>query len=61
MHKLKPVIAFVKDFVVTYQARRVGRSAAEFAYYLTLSIFPLLICAVAILASFEIEHRGAFF
>jgi len=46
--------------VRTYQLRRVSRSAAEFAYFLTLSIFPLLISAVAILASFGWSLEGLF-
>jgi len=53
-----PIIGFVAQIVQTYQRRRVSRSAAEFAYFLTLSIFPLLICAIAILASFEISVTG---
>ena len=60
MKRLLPVIYFVKELVRTYQARRVSRSAAEFAYFLTLSIFPILICAVAILASFEMSLDGLF-
>ena len=60
MKKLHPVVGFSVDMVRTYQVRRVSRSAAEFAYFLTLSIFPLLICAVAILASFELSPEGVF-
>jgi len=55
-----PIIAFIGELVRTYQSRRVSRSAAEFAYFLTLSMFPLLICAVAILASFEMSIEGLF-
>jgi len=58
--KLLPVIGFVRECVWTYQARRLSRSAAEFSYFLTLSIFPLLICAVAILAGFEMSVEGFF-
>ena len=60
MQKLMPAIAFIAELVRTYQMRRVSRSAAEFAYFLTLSIFPLLICAVAILASFEMSIENLF-
>jgi len=56
----RALIGFVKEFVRTYQTRHLSRSAAEFAYFLTLSIFPLLICAVAILASFEMSVEGLF-
>ncbi|MCL2562699.1 MAG: YihY/virulence factor BrkB family protein [Oscillospiraceae bacterium] len=55
-----PIVSFITELVRTYQTRRVSRSAAEFAYFLTLSIFPLLICAVAILASFEMSIEGLF-
>ena len=56
--KNHPIIGFVTQLVQTYQKRRVSRSAAEFAYFLTLSIFPLLICGIAIMASFEISVAG---
>ena len=58
MKKLLWTMKLLGDMVQTYQARRVSRSAAEFAYFLTLSIFPLLICAVAILATFEMSIEG---
>jgi len=60
LKKLKPLIGFVWELVKTYQTQRVGRSAAEFSYFLTLSIFPFLICAVAILARFEMSIEGLF-
>jgi len=55
-----PIILFVQDMISTYQTRRVSRSAAEFAYFFTLSVFPLLIFAVAILASFDLTMTGLF-
>lgn len=58
--KVKPAIGFVADVVRIYQGKRVSRSAAEFAYFLTLSIFPLLIAAIAILASFDLSLAGLF-
>ena len=60
MQKLRPLIQFATDMFQTYQHRRVSRSAAEFAYFFTLSVFPLLICGVAILASFELTVTGLF-
>ena len=60
MTKFGRMLAFVVDMVRIYQERRVSRSAAAFAYFLTLSIFPLLICAVAILARFELGLAGLF-
>jgi len=53
-----PMIDFMVQLVRTYQKRRVSCSAAEFAYFLTLSIFPLLICVIAILGQFEINLSG---
>jgi membrane protein len=38
--------------------RRVTRSAAALAYYLFLSIFPLLICCSAIIGSLNISHQS---
>ena len=58
VQKLTPIIQFARDMIQTYQHRRVSRAAAEFAYFFTLSVFPLLICAVAILASFEMTVAG---
>ncbi|MDR0838814.1 MAG: YihY/virulence factor BrkB family protein [Oscillospiraceae bacterium] len=40
-----------------YVKEHVTRSAAALSYYLTISIFPLLICASAILGSFKITER----
>lgn len=37
-----PPIAFTTDLFRVYLDRRIGRSAAELAYYLTLTIFPML-------------------
>ena len=51
---------FITESIQTYTSRRVSRSAAEFAYFLTLSIFPLIICGVYILASFELTIEGMF-
>jgi len=60
MKKLLPTICIISKMIQTYQERRISRSAAEFAYFLTLSIFPLLICAVAIVAGFEMSLDGLF-
>ena len=46
----------VREMVIIYTEKRVPRSAAEFAYFLTLSIFPFLICATAIISSMEISE-----
>ena len=54
------VLSIFGGLVRTYQKKRISRSAAEFAYFLTLSIFPLLICAIAVLATFETSIEGLF-
>ncbi len=41
---LWPPVRFVTDLVEIYFEKRVSRSAAELAYFLILSFFPLLIC-----------------
>jgi len=41
----------VKDMAQIFVKKRVTRGAAALSYYLTLSIFPLLICVSAILGS----------
>lgn len=38
-----------------YGSRRMGRSAAAFAYYLMLSFFPLLICVASIIGRTRID------
>ena len=39
-----PPIRFVVDVVDVYFSKRVGRAAAELAYFLILTFFPILIC-----------------
>ena len=55
---MKKAFLFGKDFYKIYTQWRASRSAAEFAYFLTLSIFPLLILGIAILASFDLSLEG---
>ena len=35
---------FIKDLIRIYLGKRVSRSAAELSYFLTLSVFPTLMC-----------------
>ena len=42
-----PVVAFVVDVIEVYLDRRVSRSSAELAYYLLLTLFPLLIMVIS--------------
>ena len=52
---MRRIFFFAIDFFRLYTKWRASRSAAEFAYFLTLSIFPLLILGIAVLASFELS------
>ena len=42
-----PVVAFIVDVIEVYLDRRVSRSSAELAYYLLMSLFPMLIMVIA--------------
>lgn len=42
-----PPIRFVVDVVDVYFSKRVGRAAAELAYFLILTFFPIMICVSA--------------
>lgn len=44
-----PVVRFVLDMAEVYFEKRVFRGAAELAFFLTLSVFPALICINALL------------
>lgn len=42
-----PPVSFVADVVRLYFSKQVSRSAAQLAYFLTLTFFPILICISA--------------
>ena len=46
------IVTYVEELVEIYVTNRVSRSAAELSYFLTLSVFPVLICVHAMLSSF---------
>ncbi|MFB0919846.1 MAG: YihY/virulence factor BrkB family protein, partial [Oscillospiraceae bacterium] len=46
------ILAGIKELVDIYVNNRVSRSAAELSYFMTLSIFPTLICVHAMLVWF---------
>ncbi len=46
------VLTGIKELLDIYVNNRVSRSAAELSYFLTLSIFPTLICIHAMIAQF---------
>lgn len=50
-----PPIAFVSDVVGMYFSHRVSRAAAELAYFLVLTFFPILICVSAFVSKLNLE------
>ncbi|MCD8192623.1 MAG: YihY family inner membrane protein [Oscillospiraceae bacterium] len=53
--------AIVRELIMTYSKARVSRYSAALAYYLTLTIFPLLICVYAMLNAFiDVEDMVSF-
>jgi YihY family inner membrane protein len=57
---LKKLVETAKEIYRVYLRQHVGRSAAAMAYYITISLFPLLICAYAILTSLNLSATGLF-
>lgn len=53
-----PAVRFVRRCVFLYFDKKVPRSAACLAYFLLLTIFPLLICTNAFLALLELDTSG---
>ena len=52
-----PVVAFVVDVIEVYLDRRVSRSSAELAYYLLLTLFPLLIMVISAVGWLPLESE----
>ncbi len=50
------MLRFLKQLVEIYIKKKVPRAAAELSYCLTLSVFPLLICLNAMLASLDLNE-----
>ena len=50
-----PPVAFVSDVVGLYFSCRVSRAAAELAYFLVLTFFPILICVSAFVSKLNLE------
>lgn len=50
-----PVVAFIVDVIEVYLDRRVSRSAAELAYYLLMTVFPMLIMVVAAVGKLPLD------
>jgi len=54
------ILRVLKEVFNAYVNFPIARSAAALSYYLTLSIFPFLICASVILGSLQIQDTDAF-
>ena len=50
-----PPIRFAADVVDVYFSKRVGRAAAELAYFLILTFFPILICISAFVNELHLD------
>jgi len=50
----------IKEIIKVLFSKPIARSAAALSYYLTLSIFPFLICASVIIGSLNIQDTDAF-
>lgn len=50
-----PLVRFVREMVEIYFDKHVARTAAELAYWLILSVFPLLICVNAVLGVLQVD------
>lgn len=55
LKKRYPLVAFIVDVIEVYLDRRVSRSSAELAYYLLLTLFPLLIMVISALGWLHLE------
>ena len=52
VRKAEQLVGYIRELIEIYVKNRVSRSAAELSYFLTLSIFPTLICVHAMLIKF---------
>lgn len=51
-------VRFVRDMAELYFEKRVSRSAAELAYFLILSFFPLIICVNALVGMLRLDIQS---
>ena len=51
-------MAFLSDVIQVYLDRRVSRSAAELAYYLVLTLFPMLMMVTGIVGMLPLSEEG---
>ena len=59
LYETRPAL-FIRSFAELFLTQHVGRSAAALSYYITISVFPLLICATAILGRMNITEYELF-
>lgn len=50
-----PAVRFIREIVDVYFDRRVSRSAAELAYFLILTFFPIIICVNAFIGMLNLD------
>lgn len=50
-----PPVRFVADMVHIYFSQHISRSAAQLAYFLTMTFFPILICIAAFLGRINVR------
>ncbi len=55
--RIRPV-RFAADVVELYFSKNVSRAAAELAYFLILTVFPILICVSAFVARLDVDLEG---
>ncbi len=57
---LLPPVLFVRDMVQTYGRLGVSRAAASLAYFLILTLFPLLVCVNFFIGLLELDPEAVF-
>ena len=55
-----PPVLFVRDMVQTYGRLGVSRAAAALAYFLILTLFPLLVCVNFFIGLLELDPEAVF-
>ena len=53
--RANPLLRFIADVADVYFSKNVGRAAAELAYFLILSFFPIIICVSAFLNELDLD------
>lgn len=51
-------VRFIREMVELYFSKHVGRAAAELAYFLILTLFPILICINAFIGVIHVNAEG---